>query len=87
MSNVDLTLKIDKDNMNKESVRVNITMRVKFLAYKRWLFYWLGGDFFVHLCLYVRKIKEITKWIAIYVRSNLKERKEMSITQKKIFVK
>ncbi len=36
MSAVDLAIKNDKDNVNKESVKMNINMLGKFMAYKRW---------------------------------------------------
>jgi len=36
MSAVDFTVKIDKDETNKEAPRVNINMSGKFLPYKRW---------------------------------------------------
>jgi len=36
MSAVDFTMKIDKDETNKDAPRVNINMSGKFLPYKRW---------------------------------------------------
>lgn len=36
MSAVDFTLKVDKDETNKDAPRVNILMSGKFLPYKRW---------------------------------------------------
>jgi len=36
MSAVDFTVKIEKDETNKEAPRVNLNMSGKFLPYKRW---------------------------------------------------
>ncbi|UJR07859.1 hypothetical protein I4U23_012142 [Adineta vaga] len=36
MSAVDFTIKIDKDDTNKDAPRVNVTMSGKFLPYKKW---------------------------------------------------
>lgn len=36
MSAVDFTVKVDKDETNKEAPRVNVLMSGKFLPYKRW---------------------------------------------------